>query len=66
MTEVPIPFLASCAGKQSFASANLAHKVAKRRMTRGYISDAYRCRHCNQWHIGKPIDRNWRRREATN
>ncbi|WP_418024934.1 hypothetical protein ACNKFW_15495 (plasmid) [Paracoccus sp. TD-10] len=39
---------AACAGKEAFATAQMAHKVAtKRRLP----SSHYRCRACGLWHI---------------
>lgn len=43
-----------CLGKQSFASAVLAQKVAGRKTRRSSRQgmNAYRCPHCRAWHIG--------------
>jgi len=40
---------AACEGKERFATWSLAHHVAKRK--RG--CEAYRCRFCGHWHIGR-------------
>ena len=41
-----------CDGKERFGSANLAHRVAKRRTERERPSSVYRCNVCGGWHIG--------------
>lgn len=64
MSTAPASQASSCDGKVAFTSAKVAHKVSKRRTAYGYLSNVYRCRYCGQWHIGRPIDQNWRRREA--
>lgn len=52
--------LAACFGKEAFESAALAHQVQRRRAKSGSHraesrrdQEAYRCRHCSLWHIGK-------------
>ena len=46
--------LASCAGKQGFESAHLAHAVAKRRRAHSKPSEAYRCDYCGRFHLAPP------------
>lgn len=47
---------AGCIGKERFASAHVAHHVAKRRRNRhGPPTQAYRCSFCGGWHLGTPI-----------
>lgn len=46
--------LAACAGKVAFESASLAKKVARRRRKQGGLNgEAYKCKFCGDWHIGK-------------
>lgn len=49
-----------CAGKARFASAALAHRVAKRRSKfndrkTAKPGDVYHCAHCGGWHIGRSL-----------
>lgn len=47
-------FASGCYGKQGFASATLAQRVAKRaRQNRDAKLQVYRCKFCHQWHIGR-------------
>lgn len=41
-----------CAGKEPFATPQLAHDVARRRQREHKNNEAYRCAHCGFWHIG--------------
>lgn len=42
----------ACAGKVPFDSLALAKAVINRRSHGGAARKAYRCQHCNKWHIG--------------
>jgi hypothetical protein len=44
--------IAACEGKERFATAQLAHRIARRRQARkpGVM---YRCKYCGGWHIGR-------------
>lgn len=54
------PIWQECSGKEPFASAALANRVAKRRNTSKKMRskgpsrrlEAYRCRHCGFFHLG--------------
>lgn len=41
-----------CAGKQVFATSQLARQVASRWRRQRESYDAYRCDLCGRWHIG--------------
>lgn len=42
-----------CQGKEKFASARLARKIARRQSKKyGRPFNAYRCKECGQWHTG--------------
>jgi hypothetical protein len=45
---------AQCTGKERFESRALAARVARRRTIVGKPGHAYRCRHCDGYHIGSP------------
>ncbi len=47
----------SCIGKEAFASAALAHKVAKRRNRGGRAVGVYLCPVCNTFHMGERLKR---------
>jgi len=49
---------AMCRGKESFASPKLARDVAKRRQRRGQPVESYRCKVCDQWHVGGRAESN--------
>lgn len=51
----PEDIAAMCQGKAAFTSAHTAHKAARRR--KGLVRDVYRCRNCNCWHIGSPVEK---------
>lgn len=57
-----------CWGKEPYATAALANKVAARRKRSLHARlKAYHCQHCGHWHIGtepKSRDVNHRRRDA--
>lgn len=63
-TEEPNPVAAQCMGKEPFASASLAQRVARARAKRFTKAHGmperrtqrtpYRCPYCNQWHLGDP------------
>ena len=41
-----------CTGKERFDSRALAARIARRRADSGKPGHAYRCRHCEGYHIG--------------
>jgi len=45
--------VSACEGKVRFASAKVAHQVAKRRATRDRDGQAYHCEFCGGYHIGQ-------------
>lgn len=47
----------SCLGKKSFASAQLAHKVAQRMRQADRNATAYHCGECHSWHLGTQLTR---------
>jgi hypothetical protein len=40
----------ACDGKISFESFDIAKRVTTRKNGKG--RNPYKCRHCNQWHVG--------------
>lgn len=44
--------IASCLGKQGFATRGEAVKHFPRLPRKGRRPETYRCRHCGLWHIG--------------
>ena len=43
----------ACEGKESYQSPALAHRVVKRRRSRGLVLEVYRCEHCGGYHQGR-------------
>lgn len=50
--------VSACEGKARFASATIAHKVAKRRSERDKRGEAYHCEFCGGYHIGARSHKN--------
>ena len=52
--ELPEEFrIAACHGKDKL-TAGQARAIAKRMRDKGRIVEAYRCRLCNSYHVGRP------------
>lgn len=48
----------SCTRKQPHKSLEAAEKTcAKILAKKGKVLEAYKCRHCEFWHIGKPFEK---------
>ncbi len=60
-------FRAGCKGKKAFAHHGQAEHRAKRMRQnheRDCFVEAYRCRHCGQWHVGQSRGGDVRRLKA--
>ena len=50
---------ASCSGKRRYSRASAQHAVLAMAQKRHEPFEAYRCRHCDFWHVGHPLFWRW-------
>ena len=47
----------ACGSKRAYTYEYAREVVERFRRNHNQIMDAYRCRHCQSWHVGHPVDR---------